>query len=132
MTILTTEDEVYRVLAEQVLRGACDTIHIELARVEFGDRDDQLDHSWLCFVVDPEAEDHAAANTMSSASDHFALIDPNGILREGGRRIAARIYEIGVAPEASLQVREGGGVRLISPWQEDLAVLRVKFNYRAA
>jgi hypothetical protein len=71
-----TDDHIYRELA---LHSACDAVDIELAGVEFGERDRQAAYSWLCFVVDPESDDHAARNTMSTASDHFALIDPNGI-----------------------------------------------------
>jgi hypothetical protein len=128
-----TEDVAYRQLAEQVLRGACEAADIELAGVEFGERDREASRSWLCFVVDPKSDDHAAANTMSTAADHFALIDPNGIQGEAGRRIAARVYEIELAPEASLQVRDGSGsTQLISPWQKDLAVARVSFTYSVA
>jgi hypothetical protein len=46
--------------------------------------DRQAAYSWLCFVVDPESDDRAAQNTMSTVSDHFALIDPNGIQSEAG------------------------------------------------
>jgi hypothetical protein len=124
------DDPAYRELAEQVLSGACDAVHIELASVEFGERNDST-YSWLCFVVDPDSDDHAARNTMSTASDHFALTDPNGILREAGSRLAVRICKIELAFEASLTVRcEDGQSRLISPWQENLAVARVGFTYR--
>lgn len=132
MVSTVTGDPVYRELAEQVLRGACDAVSIEVAGVEFGTQGEGP-YSWLCFVVDPESEDHAAHNTMSTASDHFALTDPNGILREAGSRLVARVYKIELAPEASLSVRgDDGGSRLISPWQENLAVARVGFTYGPA
>lgn len=128
-----TDDPIYRELADQVLRGACDSVDIELVGVEFGERDRQAVYSWLCFVVDPESDDHAARNTMSTASDHFALIDPNGILREAGLRLVACVYKVEVASEASLTVRGDDGLpRLISPWAENLAVARVGFTYRPA
>jgi hypothetical protein len=128
-----TDDPTYRELAEQALRSACDAVDIELAGVEFGERDRQAAYSWLCFVVDPESHDHAARNTMSTASDHFALIDPNGILREAGSRLVACVYKVEVAGEASLTVRGDDGLpRLISPWAENLAVARVGFTYRPA
>lgn len=130
MVTAVTDDPTYRELAEQVLRGACDAVDIEMAGVEFGEREEGQ-YSWLCFVVDPESDDHAARNTMSTASDHFALTDPNGILREAGSRLAVRVYKIELAPEASLTVRgDDGQSRLISPWQENLAVARVGFTYR--
>jgi hypothetical protein len=130
--ISVVDDPAYGVLAEEVLRGACDAAEIDLVGVEFGAKDPEAPISWLCFVVDPEADDRVAVNTMSSAADHFALIDPNGILAQAGRRIAARIFEVALAPEASLRVRGSGGTELISPWQQDLAVARVKFTYRSA
>jgi hypothetical protein len=133
VTTPVTHDPTYRALAEQALRSACEAAHIELARVDFDERDPQAAYSWLCFVVDPNSDDHAARNTMSAASDHFALIDPNGILREAGSRLAVRIYKIDVADEASLTIRGDDGLpRLISPWQENLAVASVGFTYRQA
>ena len=129
--IAVTDDPAYRKLADQVLRSACDAAEIELASVEFGEQDRKAAYSWLCFVVDPECDDHAARNTMSTASDHFALIDPNGILREAGFRLAVRVYKVELAGEASLTVRGDDGLpRLISPWAENLAVARVGFTYR--
>jgi hypothetical protein len=131
MITAVTADAAYRQLAEQVMRGACDAVDIELAGVEFSERSDGP-YSWLCFVVDPESDDRAARNTMSTAADHFALTDPNGILREAGSRLAVRVYKIELASEASLTVRgDDGGSRLISPWQENLAVARVGFTYRS-
>jgi hypothetical protein len=129
--IAVTDDRTYRELAEQTLRSACDAVHIELANVDFGERDHKAAYSWLCFVVDPESEDHGARNTMSTATDHFELIDPNGILREAGSRIAACVFKVELAGEASLTVRGDDGQRqLISPWEENLAVARVGFTYR--
>jgi hypothetical protein len=133
VTTAVTDDSTYRELAETALRSACDAVDIELASVEFGERDHEAAYSWLCFVVDPESDDHAARNTMSTASDHFELINPNGILREAGLRVAARVYKVEVAGEASLTVRGDDGLsRLISPWAENLAVARVGFTYRQA
>jgi hypothetical protein len=44
------------------------------------------------------------------------LDNPNGILREKGSRLAARILKIQLTPEASLTFpTEGGGERVISP-----------------
>jgi hypothetical protein len=131
-TVITavTADPTYRELAEQALRGACDGVHIELASVEFGERHHDAAYSWLCFVVDPGSDDHAARNSMSTATDHFALIDPNGSLREAGSRLAPRVYKVEVAGEASLTVRGDDGLpRLISPWEGNLAVARVGFTY---
>jgi hypothetical protein len=131
--IAATDDPAYRELAAQVLQSACDAVDIELAGVEFGERDRQAAYSWLCFVVDPESDDRAARNTMSTASDHFVLIDPNGILREAGSRLVARVYKVELASEASLTVRgDDGEPRLISPWQQNLAVAVVGFTYRPA
>jgi hypothetical protein len=126
-----TDDPVYRALTAHALRSACDAVQIELVNVEFGEKDSKSEYSWLCFVVDPKSEDHAARNTMSTASDHFALIDPNGILSSAGLRLAVCVYKVELAGEASLTVRgEDGSPQLISPWQENLAVARVGFAYR--
>jgi hypothetical protein len=123
-------DTVYRHLAEQVVRTSLDGAHIQVTGVAFGDRDPEALSAWLCFVVDPCADDHVAATTGSSAADHLGLIDPNGILREAESRIAITVFEVEVADEASLFVRGDGGSRvLISPWTENLAVATVTFNY---
>jgi hypothetical protein len=127
-----TDDPAYRELAQQTMRGALGAVGIGLAAVEFGGRDDDA-YSWLYFVVDPESDEHSAASTISTASAHLANEDPNGILRHKGSRLAVRIHRIQLAPEASLTLPDGnGGTRLISPWQEGLAMARVSFSYHLA
>jgi hypothetical protein len=127
-----TGDRAYRELSEQLLRGAFVAAGIDFASVEFGERD-EADYSWLFFVVDPESEDHFAAHTITTAGDLLVLDNPNGILRERGSRLAARILKIELTPEASLTFpTAGGGERVISPRQEGLAAARVGFTYRQA
>lgn len=125
-----TDDVTYRELAERVLRLACDAMSIEVARVQFG-HDDEANASWVCFVVDPDAEDHMVAASAGSAVDHFELLDPGRILRAGGSQVNVTITAVGVSSQASLNVRgEDGEPRLISPWQEGLAIAVVRFAYR--
>lgn len=122
-------DLAYRALAEQVVRAACDANDIEVGEIEFGAVDG--DRSWLCFVVDPHADDRVVALTGSSAADHLALENPNGILLKAGSRIDVSVSAVELSDEASVEVRGDDGTRrLISPWQQDLAVVRVRFSYR--
>jgi hypothetical protein len=125
-----TADPAYRTLAEELLAAACEDAGIEVASVEFGERDRDAEHSWLCFVVDPSVENLRAEQTVGSALDHFALIDPGGILGKRGSRLVLTIYEIERSDEASISIREYGGSVLVSPWMRNQAVARVQFNYR--
>jgi hypothetical protein len=127
------DDPLYRKLAEQVLRGACDSAQIEVAQVEFTQENRTEGHAWLCFVVDPRSEDRASRMTDSSASDHLALIDPNGFSRNAGSRVSLTVFELEEADEASVQLRDADGSTVLhSPWLENLAVLKALFNVATA
>jgi hypothetical protein len=126
------QDEKYRALAENVIRSACDEIEVEVAEVEFVQDTYRDDHSWLCCIVDPLSADHASDRTRSSAVDHFRLIDPHGFLKEAGRRITVRVFELEVAHEAPIAVMKGSESVLFSPWMHNLAVLKATFNFATA
>ena len=123
-------DSSYRNLADELLRTAADTAHVEVGSVRFAPEGYGDDYAWLCFVVDPRADDHVAPITGSSAADHFALIDPLHFSANAGTRIEATIFELEVADEAPILVRgEDGEPALYSPWLANLAVAKAVFNY---
>jgi hypothetical protein len=123
-----TDDVAYRrQLAERVLRSACAAHRIEVADVAWSERDGATGYAVLCFVVDPNADDHIALNTDSSAAEQLQQTDPNGILREAGSWVDVDVQTIELADQASLVMADD---ELISPWMHDHAVARLKFSYR--
>jgi hypothetical protein len=124
------DDGAYRALTEQVIHSAADEAHIDVTSIEFAQEDREQDHAWLCFIVDPSADDHVAGLTGSSAADHFALMDPNGFLRNAGSQIRVTVFDMEVSNEASIVIRdEHGEQTLFSPWIRNLAVAKAVFSY---
>jgi hypothetical protein len=125
-----TQVQAYRDLAVQAVQMACDSAQIQVSTVKVGERSREAAYSWVCFIVDPNADDRVAPTTGSSAADHLALIDPNGILRETGSTITITIYEVEIADQASIQVKDAdGNPTLTTPWLANLAVAKAMFNY---
>lgn len=124
------EDQTHRALAEAMLTSAGSSNGITVESVAFGDRDPEAAYSWLCYIADPAAADLVAGVTARSASDHFKRYNPNNVLTNSGRAVAARVYEIEVSGEAPfVLVDEDGRDTLVSPWLANLVVVKAMFNY---
>jgi hypothetical protein len=131
------DDEAHRALARTILKSACAARKIEVTEVGFGPfrRDDA--YSWLCYLVDPAADDLIAVDgligslTEKSAADHLLRYGRNSIARSSGKRIAINVHELETSSEATLELFDDEGEELLIPtWQQDLLVVRAKFTYR--
>jgi hypothetical protein len=127
------DDETHRELARSMLISSSKAFDIEVARVEFGPRSRELPYSWLCYLADPRSENLVAALTATSAVDHLKRFDPNGFLSATTKRIAAHVYALELSREASfILIGDEGEDVVISPWQQNLVVVRAKFTYELA
>lgn len=125
------EDEAHRALAEQMLISAGRAVFVDVARVEFGDRDANGTYSWLCYLADPKADDLMDELTLPSAAHHFKRFDPGGFLANVGKRLAVNVQELEASHEASISLPGADGQDVLrSAWQENLLFIRATFTYR--
>jgi hypothetical protein len=127
------DDPAYRALTTSLLGTASDSFEIEVVDVRYERGGYSDSYSWLCFVVDPNADDRVASTSGSSAADHFAIINPNGFLKNVGSQLRLAVFELEVSYQAPIWVRgEDGSNTLTSPWVANLAVAKALFNYTVA
>ena len=125
-----TADPQYRALTTRLLTEVGDELEVDVAAVEYGDRDRDASESWIVYVVDPSAASREAPLTDRSARDHFRLGDNTNFSQHAGEHLRLRVYEIVTSNGAAMpMVGDDGRVTQYLPFAAGLALARATFNY---